>query len=100
MAIAHPRGGGPTAPYLAGLLLMACPPVSNLDGGRDGSSPDGGGDAGVDAGTPSDDACDFTARPCDAGSCTGMLLDDGGVAKRCVVGGCDLVAQDCDAGLK
>jgi hypothetical protein len=49
-----------------------------------------------------DDQCEFTGTPpCGPGtSCLLALLSDAGTAKRCLAGACDLVDQDCDAGLK
>jgi hypothetical protein len=87
---------------MLGLLFLACTPTSasdaGTDGGKGGGTADGGG--GHDAGINADDRCEFDSRPCDAGTCMLAALDDGGIAKRCLPGACDVVAQDCDAGLK
>jgi hypothetical protein len=97
-----------TRALLTSVLLFAAgcsgtSPVSP-DGGNDGGNgtQDGGNDGGGDGGgVPSDDQCGPTAGGCDAGSsCLRMQLEDGGRARRCLPGACDLVAQDCGATLK
>jgi hypothetical protein len=87
---------------LAALLLGCPPPAQPMDAGVDAGKPDAGVDAGVDAGPTNDDLCDFGGpRLCPAGSaCTISRLSDGGSAKRCAPGACDVVDQDCDGGLK
>lgn len=96
------------AAVLVVFALSACPGKSDTDAGVDSGS--GGGTGGTGGGTgggsgggaASDDACDFGGpRTCAAGSsCTLALLEDGGIAKRCIAGECDLIEQDCDAGMK
>jgi hypothetical protein len=97
----NPSASLKTASFLVGLLL-GCSPSPSPDAGFDAGSPgpDGGGGGMRDSGVSSDDQCEFNSRPCDAGACTLTRLDDAGIAKRCIVGACDIVLQDCDAGFK
>lgn len=93
------------AAFLALTAFAACPGKNDPDGGIDSGSGGGGGAGGSGGGggaVPNDDTCDFGGpRNCDAGSsCTLSVLTDGGVAKRCLAGACDLIEQDCDAGQK
>lgn len=87
------------------VAAAGCPgPRPITDGGTGGGSSGGsaGGGAGGSGGAVNDDQCDFGGpRNCTAGTaCTLATLDDGGIAKRCIAGGCDLIDQDCDAGQK
>lgn len=89
---------------LAG-LLCACPGINPAGDGGTGGGGGGtggggsGGAGGGDGGIPSNDLCGPQA-PCDGGLCTLMDLGGGVRGRRCVNGGCDVVGQDCDGGLK
>jgi hypothetical protein len=81
---------------------LACSnsPVTDAGVGDSGTSDSGTGGGVADAGPQSDDTCGFSSNPCATGSCTETVLVDGGIGKRCVAGACDVVLQDCDAGLE
>jgi len=102
-----------TRPMRNSLLLICllsaacdCSGGTGGDGGTGGGGTGGGHDGGHDAGPAAhnpDDQCEFdNTKPCAAGtgSCTLAVLSDAGIAKRCILGECDVVLQDCDAGLK
>src|SRR4051812_18069269 len=79
-------------------------PPSSGDAGVDAGSADSGRDAGadagvVDAGPPGE--CHLDLQSCaDGGSCLLVTGDAGWPdVTACLGGACDLVKQDCDAGL-
>ncbi len=87
----------------AALVVYSCssgsvpPEAPNL---LEDAGPPDAGDAGTDAGNP-DLLCTVAdADACDGGSCLLYLMDDGGLGSKCFTGECDVVAQNCDAGLK
>lgn len=86
------------------VMIAACnnPAPVVFDGGQDAGIDAGPFDAGeVDAGKPPGFLCDI-GQACDAGNeaCTYVNRADGGLGTQCVAGQCDLVEQNCDAGMK
>jgi hypothetical protein len=77
------------------------PPDDDAGTRTDAGRPDSGRpDSGFDAG-PSPDFCGAGSATCDAGSeCLIQQLEDGGRGRRCILGDCAVVAQDCDGGMK
>ena len=89
----------PRLPVLWGIAALALAPACERNEapshGEDAST-----DAGEDAGDPFQE-CSLEAQACGPGqSCSLYLRDAGLLGTRCFPAACQLVAQDCDGGLK